>query len=86
MAIDSQETEPMNFETGDVVHLKSGGPNMTVREVVNGECACDWSPDYKTIKKGKWPVAMLERTPTIEEQLAAMDATIPSCPDGEDHP
>lgn len=76
----------MTFETGDLVHLKSGGPNMTVREVVNGECTCEWSPNNKTIKKGKWPEAMLERTPTIEDTIAAMDATVPSCPDGEDRP
>ncbi len=32
----------MNFKTGDVVQLKSGGPNMTVEEVKGTQAICVW--------------------------------------------
>jgi uncharacterized protein YodC (DUF2158 family) len=32
----------MNFQTGDVVRLKSGGPNMTVNTVKGDEIWCQW--------------------------------------------
>ena len=32
----------MDFEIGDVVQLKSGGPEMTVTAVNNNEVACAW--------------------------------------------
>jgi len=30
------------IEAGDVVVLKSGGPDMTVKWVSGGECYCEW--------------------------------------------
>lgn len=31
------------FKVGDVVHLKSGSPDMTVTDVQKtGECYCEW--------------------------------------------
>ena len=30
------------FKHGDVVRLKSGGPDMTVQEVMTGEVECVW--------------------------------------------
>ena len=37
------------FQVGDVVTLKSGGPEMTVQEVYNNDdwCKCTWFLDGK---------------------------------------
>ena len=43
--------ENKKFKVGDKVHLISGGPNMTVREYVNGNLVhCDWfaKDEYKS--------------------------------------
>ena len=32
----------MNVKIGDVVQLKSGGPKMTVNEMVNTQANCIW--------------------------------------------
>ena len=34
----------MQFQAGDVVRLKSGGPTMTVSGARNDEVWCDWFP------------------------------------------
>ena len=38
----------MNFEPGDVVQLKSGGPKMTVLSEEDGTTCCNW---YDEIEK-----------------------------------
>ncbi len=35
------------FKPGDVVRLKSGGPQMTVSRVDNGRVLCEWFADKK---------------------------------------
>jgi uncharacterized protein YodC (DUF2158 family) len=33
----------MQFEPGDIVQLKSGGPKMTISEIIDGdEAICQW--------------------------------------------
>ena len=36
------------FQRGDVVRLRSGGPEMTVREEKKGSVVCDWSENETT--------------------------------------
>jgi uncharacterized protein YodC (DUF2158 family) len=37
------------LQVGDVVALKSGGPEMTIRWIENGECYCEWFDGKKVI-------------------------------------
>jgi len=43
----------MNFQVGDVVKLKSGGPAMTVKEVSDRGIICNWfDQDGKVQRQG----------------------------------
>jgi uncharacterized protein YodC (DUF2158 family) len=48
-----------SFKTGDIVALKSGGPDMTVRSVDPDGVACDWF-EGKRPRKASYPAAMLK--------------------------
>jgi uncharacterized protein YodC (DUF2158 family) len=39
-----------NFNSGDVVILKSGGPSMTVSDVEGDEVICDWFDGKKRMR------------------------------------
>lgn len=55
------------FAVGTIVKLKSGGPDMTVEEVVinyntkqpTGDVDCQWFAGKK-LEKGRFPIASLE--------------------------
>lgn len=47
------------FQVGDIVKLKSGGPEMTVKEVLNGGYRCQWFAGKK-LEDGYFPAAGLE--------------------------
>ena len=48
----------MNFKAGDVVRLKSGGPDMTVASIATeddfhcskGDVSCQWFDDKRTLQ------------------------------------
>lgn len=40
----------MGISVGDVVHLKSGGPDMTVESIEGGEADCVWFDGAKQIR------------------------------------
>ena len=47
---------------GDIVKLKSGGPDMTVSSVVDEEfCKCDWFIGGKIRKTGTFTTASLQK-------------------------
>ena len=47
------------FEVGDVVVLKSGGPDMTVQEESTGDHVwCQWFGGRK-LERGRFPIASL---------------------------
>lgn len=37
------------IQAGDVVELKSGGPNMTVKWISGTECYCEWFDGKKVV-------------------------------------
>jgi uncharacterized protein YodC (DUF2158 family) len=53
----------MEFKVGDVVKLKSGGPEMTVSEVDDDEIECVWFPqgDFTELRKAEFIDATLEK-------------------------
>lgn len=50
----------MTFKVGDVVVLKSGGPKMTVYEVEEENCFCQWFDEKKTLQQGVFTISTLE--------------------------
>ena len=56
------------FKPGDVVVLKSGGPDMTVEKIstFNGDVVCQWFGGRK-LEKGSFPPASLTHVPEDEE-------------------
>jgi uncharacterized protein YodC (DUF2158 family) len=53
----------MEFNVGDLVKLKSGGPLMTVSEVDGDEVTCVWFPqaDYSELREADFADATLEK-------------------------
>ena len=47
-----------DFQSGDTVGLKSGGPVMTIKWVENGEAYCEWF-DVKANKGAKFSLTQL---------------------------
>ena len=47
------------FNAGDTVRLKSGGPTMTVIEKSGSECTCQWFDSNDKINYGSFPAAGL---------------------------
>ncbi len=56
----------MAFKVGDVVVLKSGGPEMTVAVLDKDHVWCQWFGGRK-LEKGRIPVASLITAPTEGE-------------------
>ncbi len=50
----------MKFEIGDVVCLKSGGPDMSVEQVTNDEIVCIWFDEGRRIKERAFDPRLLE--------------------------
>jgi len=47
------------FKPGDVVHLPTTSPHMTVEDVDRGRCWCVWF-DGRDVKRDAFPVECLE--------------------------
>ncbi|MCL6366201.1 DUF2158 domain-containing protein [Pectobacterium carotovorum subsp. carotovorum] len=55
----SKATELKNVKVGDIVSLKSGGPEMTVKAVYSdGDITCQWFAGKK-LESGDFPVSSL---------------------------
>ena len=52
-----------SFNPGDVVNLKSGGPNMTVVTLTENPARvmCEWFPNADSVKRYSFPSESLER-------------------------
>lgn len=59
----------MAFKVGDVVVLKSGGPEMTVEDPQNfrGQVECQWFGGRK-LESGSFPPASLKYPPADSEK------------------
>jgi uncharacterized protein YodC (DUF2158 family) len=56
----------MKFKKGETVQLKSGGPIMTIKDVVLGGYRCQWFAGKK-LEEGYFPEASLEASPAKKE-------------------
>jgi uncharacterized protein YodC (DUF2158 family) len=54
-----------SFQPGEVVHLKSGGPSMTVEFEEHGEFQCTWFDGAKRLQD-KFLLVLLECGPALE--------------------
>lgn len=58
----SNETNPEEIESGDVVVLKSGGPPMTADSVTGKTATCMWFVDGD-VRKGNFFVTSVRKKP-----------------------
>jgi uncharacterized protein YodC (DUF2158 family) len=56
------------FQRGDIVRLKSGGPQMTVREEKKGALVCDWFEGDK-LRRESFFAEQLTEAATASEDL-----------------
>lgn len=47
------------MKAGDTVQLKSGGPTMTIREIVDQTAVCNWFEGHKS-HHGTYPLVSLK--------------------------
>ena len=55
------------FKVGDVVKVKSGGPEMTITELDDVNASCSWS-DHGDFRSSSFPLACLR--PTLAYMIA----------------
>ena len=54
-----------NFEIGDVVQLRSGGPKLTVRSVISdGDIVCQWF-ETDVVHEGNFPNEALKKVEQV---------------------
>ena len=76
----------MNFQVGDTVQLKSGGPDMTVREIDDrDQLVASWQDDNGVIQQAEFPAASLWRISPASDNLKdsqppnyTVNVTVPS--------
>jgi uncharacterized protein YodC (DUF2158 family) len=54
------------FNVGDTVRLKSGGPTMTVGETVNGKLSCHWFNQNGAEYTAKLDIFTVEMLKTVQ--------------------
>ena len=60
----------MNFQVGDTVQLKSGGPDMTVREIDDrDQLVASWPDDNGVIQQAEFPADSLWRISPASDNL-----------------
>ena len=59
------------FISGDVVKMKSGGPEMTVEEVINDRVHCSWF-DKNTLIEKDFNINLLIKHEPVAEDIGFM--------------
>ncbi|MDO8971624.1 MAG: DUF2158 domain-containing protein [Saprospiraceae bacterium] len=49
------------FTIGEVVHLKSGGPKMTVENIAHGKVFCQWFDENNNVQRAMFTPESLEK-------------------------
>jgi uncharacterized protein YodC (DUF2158 family) len=62
--------EDVEFEAGDTVRLKIGGPLMTILSVADQDCCCMWFGDRGKFEHGKFELEVLELVQRARRLLA----------------
>lgn len=57
--------ESKEIKANDVVLLKSGGPEMTVKEVKDGKAVCVWFHGGVIVESMSFEVGMLKHKPSL---------------------
>jgi uncharacterized protein YodC (DUF2158 family) len=58
---------PMSLKSGEIVHLKSGGPDMTVQSLDGDHVWCQWFGGRK-LERGRFPIVSLNKGPSKPEK------------------
>jgi uncharacterized protein YodC (DUF2158 family) len=78
------------FNPGDLVRLRSGGPLMTVDEVLGDKVVAYWSTEYGDVRSATFPISELDEPltlppadPNLKKEEAAVDRYYKKrCPTG----
>lgn len=57
--------EKDKLKVGDVVMLKSGGPNMVIASIIADECGCVWFNADEKMKRATFLACVIEK---VEEE------------------
>ena len=87
---ESRSLPAPSLRTGDEVHLRSGGPLMTVDRVEGDQAICHWATEYGELRSGSFPIVELSAPITLppvdpdqQKDEAAADRYYQShCPSG----
>jgi uncharacterized protein YodC (DUF2158 family) len=60
-----------DFNCGDTVKLKSGGPNMTVDNASSSRITCVWFDEAKTYHMRTFDQGAIEKVPAEKTEAAA---------------
>src|SRR5229473_1142547 len=63
--VEKQSALAPGLKSGDLVHLRSGGPLMTVDKIEGDQVICHWSTEYGDVRSGSFQIAELAAPITI---------------------
>ncbi|MFL9594463.1 YodC family protein [Aeromonas veronii] len=58
----------MMLKVGDIVRLRSGGPNMSIVSIKDGCCECAWFKNDDTLGQATFPIALLGLSEKIDNE------------------
>jgi uncharacterized protein YodC (DUF2158 family) len=61
----TQGSATPQFQNGDLVHLRPGGPLMTITGIQGDQANCIWSEPDGRLRSGQFPVALLSAPITL---------------------
>jgi uncharacterized protein YodC (DUF2158 family) len=82
----AEEDANKPISAGDLVHLKSGGPTMTVRSIVDEKIECEWFDKGGALKKHEFKLHSLRRGPHSLTPIISINFGTQSHEDNESPP